>query len=104
MNRIQRRRGVKGWRMPEGAKYVGRGSRWGNPYTVAEYGREGAVQLFREHLESMTPNERATYLEPLKTVTTLCCWCKPGELCHADVLIEYLETDNDDRRGGATAQ
>jgi hypothetical protein len=29
--RIQRKR-VKGWRMPEGAVYVGRGSRWGNPF------------------------------------------------------------------------
>ena len=31
--RIQRKR-TKGWRMPEGAVYVGRPSRWGNPYTV----------------------------------------------------------------------
>lgn len=30
--RIQRRR-TKGWRAPEGAVYVGRGSKWGNPYT-----------------------------------------------------------------------
>lgn len=29
--RIQRRR-TKGWRMPEGAVYVGRPGRWGNPY------------------------------------------------------------------------
>lgn len=29
--RIQRRR-VKGWRAPEGAIYVGRGSKWGNPW------------------------------------------------------------------------
>lgn len=31
--RIQRRRS-KGWRMPEGAIYVGRPSRWGNPFAV----------------------------------------------------------------------
>jgi len=29
--RIQRRR-TKGWRMPAGAVYVGRGSKWGNPF------------------------------------------------------------------------
>lgn len=29
--RIQRQR-VKGWRMPEGAIYVGRGTIWGNPF------------------------------------------------------------------------
>lgn len=31
--RIQRRR-TKGWRMPEGAVYVGRPSLWGNPFPV----------------------------------------------------------------------
>jgi len=31
--RIQRRR-VKGWRMPEGAIYVGRGAKWGNPFVI----------------------------------------------------------------------
>ncbi|MEU8516367.1 DUF4326 domain-containing protein [Kitasatospora sp. NPDC048722] len=29
--RIQRRR-IRGWRAPEGVVYVGRGSRWGNPW------------------------------------------------------------------------
>jgi hypothetical protein len=29
--RIQRKRS-KGWRMPEGAVYVGRGSKWGSPF------------------------------------------------------------------------
>lgn len=31
--RIQRRRSA-GWRMPEGAVYVGRPSRWGNPFRI----------------------------------------------------------------------
>lgn len=31
--RIQRKR-TKGWRKPEGAIYVGRGSKWENPFTV----------------------------------------------------------------------
>lgn len=34
--RIQRRR-TKGWRMPEGAIYVGRGSAYGNPYRVSSF-------------------------------------------------------------------
>lgn len=33
--RIQRKR-TKGWRMPEGAVYVGWPSRWGNPYRVGD--------------------------------------------------------------------
>lgn len=31
--RIQRQR-TKGWRMPEGAVYVGRPTRWGNPFRI----------------------------------------------------------------------
>lgn len=33
--RIQRHR-YKGWRMPEGAVYVGRPTRWGNPWAVGQ--------------------------------------------------------------------
>lgn len=31
--RIQRRR-TKGWRMPDGAVYVGRPTKWGNPFRI----------------------------------------------------------------------
>jgi len=44
--RIQRKR-TKGWRMPEGAIYVGRGSRWGNPFAIGSPSglvREPAIQ------------------------------------------------------------
>lgn len=35
--RIQRRR-TKGWRAPKGAIYVGRGSKWGNPFIIETNG------------------------------------------------------------------
>jgi hypothetical protein len=54
--RIQRKR-TKGWRMPEGAIYVGRLSKWGNPFVAHDWqasfrsvfpGRnEAAVRLYR---------------------------------------------------------
>lgn len=34
--RIQRKR-TKGWRMPEGAVYVGRPTKWGNPFLVERW-------------------------------------------------------------------
>lgn len=43
--RIQRKR-TKGWRMPEGATYVGRGSKWGNPFK----GEVGAATMTRQML------------------------------------------------------
>lgn len=33
--RVQRKR-TRGWRMPEGAVYVGRGSVWGNPFRIGQ--------------------------------------------------------------------
>lgn len=83
--RIQLRRS-RGWRLPQGAVSVARPHKWGNPYSVAEYGREGAIARFREHLRNkVSAGELDLYELRGKD---LACWCKPGEACHADVLIE----------------
>ncbi len=79
----------KGWRMPKGGVSVARrpGRRWGNPYSVAEHGRERAVELYRRHLaehpELVAAARRELRGRPLG------CWCPlDGRPCHADVLIE----------------
>ena len=46
---IQRKR-TKGWRMPENCVYVGRPSKWENPFTVAGIGRDMAVRLYERHV------------------------------------------------------
>jgi hypothetical protein len=91
--RIQRRR-TKGWRMPEGAVYVGRPTRWGNPFAVGRGvpARE-AVTQYREYLTTVPPSTLRDWLEPLRSATALCCWCPLDHPCHADVLIELLEQD-----------
>lgn len=86
--RTQRKR-TKGWKMPEGAIYVGRGSKWGNPFTVEKYGREGAVKMFRDYIGH--PNSPLLFeCEDIKKLKgkTLACWCKETEICHGDVLLE----------------
>ena len=57
--RIQRQR-TRGWRMPEGAIYVGRPTRWGNPF-------QPGVHTHLWHRSAAHP-----YDQP----------------CHADVLLE----------------
>lgn len=83
------------------AVVVSRPSRWGNPYKVEpayegdgirlpEVTRETAVHLFREHWEraiATHPRVRDNLVEQLRG-KNLACWCKPGEPCHADVLLE----------------
>ena len=63
--RIQMRR-TKGWRKPEGAVYVGRPSRWGNPFHIVdgmgdclfEIGREGPCpSLSQEERDRMVRAE-----------------------------------------------
>ena len=94
--RIQRRR-VKGWRMPEGAIYVGRPTQWGNPWLVdvAYYGsleaaRFCTVALYQQWLTGLynsTTMPPVPNLEPLRG-KDLACWCPLDQPCHADVLLE----------------
>ena len=95
--RIQRKR-TKGWRMPPNTVYVGRGSRWGNPFIVGVecidkdgtdfiMSPERAVKWYREKLESRPYGKVVELLAPLKG-KDLCCWCKLTDPCHADVLLE----------------
>ncbi len=47
--RIQRKR-TKGWRMPDGAVYVGRPTKWGNPFVYRNESR-GLIRYGPKHLE-----------------------------------------------------
>ena len=92
--RIQRKR-TKGWRMPEGAVYVGRPSRWGNQFRVdddlgrwLEWDRETVVELHRLWVTAPWMEASLPYfLAPLRG-HDLVCWCPLSSPCHADVLLE----------------
>lgn len=87
--RIQRKR-TKGFRLlsPNGLPIVNvcRPGKWGNPYTVAEYGRELAVRNYRRRLEGMLAIG-ALDLSELRG-KNLACWCDYKGPCHADILLE----------------
>lgn len=106
--RIQRRR-TKGWRIPEGAVYVGRPTKWGNPFRVGKEipflpGRKvqdnlHAVSLF---VGSAPQNEQlvAAAKAELKG-KNLVCWCSLRVPCHADVLLKIANAEiYDGRRDG----
>ncbi len=82
--RIQLSR-AKGWRKPEGAVVVARPTRWGNPYTVAEYGGDEAIRLYREWLTSQPELVAAARAE--LAGHDLACWCPLDGPCHADILL-----------------
>jgi hypothetical protein len=98
--RIQRKR-TKGWRMPEGAVYVGRPSFYGNPFVV---GKDGDVAecLRRYRIYVMT----GIIFEPEQYAELrgkdLACWCALDVPCHADVLLEIANAPTIDKQYGET--
>ena len=94
--RIQRIR-TKGWRMPEGAIYVGRPGRWGNPFGMdgPQRSRRQAANDCRDwlagtlfpHFEQQRRQWILDNIEQLRD-KDLACWCPLDEDCHADVLLE----------------
>ena len=92
--RIQRRR-TKGWRTPEGAVYVGRPSKWGNPHRLGDYdadhrdeAAEPVVERFRHDLIVGTLGVTLWDVRQELAGKDLICWCPPDQACHADVLLE----------------
>jgi Domain of unknown function (DUF4326) len=128
---------AKGWRKPEGAIVVSRGTMFGNPWvegcpgvvqwpipghtgfwTETRFERKGnahmpmesddVVMFYDRWLQddcipippALTTKGKAALRTDLSARRTLilshlpelrghdlCCWCKPGEPCHADILI-----------------
>lgn len=81
--------------------YIGRGSKWGNPFTyrdgtTAKYkvaSREEAVEKFREWI--LTQPELLADLHELKG-KVLCCYCAP-KACHGHVLAEMADALPDEQ-------
>lgn len=67
--------------------YIGRGSKWGNPFSVGTYGRKGAIAKYKQWLE--THPQLLRDLKELKG-KTLGCWCRPYA-CHGDVLAKLAD-------------
>ena len=68
--------------MPAGAVYVGRPTKWGNPFSVSEYGQELAVKKFEQYAKGIAPGA----IEELRGKDPA-CWCPLDKPCHADVLL-----------------
>lgn len=107
--RIQRKRS-KGWKMPKNAVYVGRPTKWGNPWSVKGVRAWLASVNVKETYSDRERAENCAYqyelwLEKGLPVTNnkqrrfllgalaelrgkdLACWCPLNQKCHADVLL-----------------
>ena len=65
--------------------YIGRPSKWGNPFEIGKDGtRADVIKKYREHI--LNSKELFNSLHELEGLT-LGCWCSPLP-CHGDVLID----------------
>lgn len=119
MKRIQRKR-TKGYRNPEGTRYVGRGTKYGNPFRLSKDGYIEFFNVITNEWEQWSlsggfeindiigmyvmwiTNELHPYkgvivkpptiddLKELKNYKYLSCYCPLSEPCHVDILIKLI--------------
>lgn len=71
--------------------YIGRGSTWGNPFTVEQYGRDMCIWLYESYIRERLRNEPALRSELMSLDgKVLGCYCKPKR-CHGDILVSIIE-------------
>ena len=118
MKRIQRKR-TKGWKMPKNAKYIGRPTKWGNPFKLSPdgwilYYKTGkligipwcywsvscgfeikdVVELYGLWIDGKLQKDHPHLptppsIEELKGMD-LACFCSLSAPCHVDVILERI--------------
>lgn len=90
--RIQRKR-TNGWKMPEGAVYVGRPTIWGNPFKLVRPDlRTLIVESYWHLLNQKKKSDFRRKIQRELRGKDLVCWCKLSDPCHADVLLEIANS------------
>ncbi len=76
------------WKTDDHFVYIGRGSKWGNPFRIGEHGsRDEVIEKYREYITGGDGRDLLNHLHELRG-KTLVCYCHP-QGCHGDVLA-YL--------------
>ncbi len=105
--RIKRKR-TKGFKLvsPNGLPivYVGRPSKWGNPYKLGSIAEDGIythgetkitdVDDVLRYYEVYILNQKDKGFVNFKELKgkNLACWCKLSEPCHADILLQIANS------------
>lgn len=89
--------------MPEGAIYVGRGTRFGNPFLLGlvacscrsvgecthnSMRRETRAEAVESYRDMPRTQRRIDEIRGALRGKNLACWCPLDQPCHADVLLE----------------
>ena len=83
--------------VPKDAVYIGRPSKWGNPFEIGKDGtREEVVEKFRK---AVMHNDKYWSVWRWETRLALkgkdlICWCSPAP-CHGDILLEIANNEKE---------
>lgn len=76
------------------AVYIGRGSKWGNPYVIGVHGNR--AEVIAKYEVYLSNNEMLLKsLDQLKG-KNLACYCSPLA-CHGDLLLKLANTQREER-------
>lgn len=71
--------------------FIGRPSKWGNPFTVKEYGREKAIEKYRLYIKDKLSSGELTKSDFKELHNKrLGCFCYPKK-CHGDILKRIVD-------------
>jgi hypothetical protein len=67
--------------------YIGRPTKWGNPFSVEVHGRDECIKKYERYIRN-----KPKLLRDLKELKgkNLGCWCKPKR-CHGEILLKLLK-------------
>ena len=81
--------------MPEGAVYVGRPTRWGNPHRIDPERPESRVDAVRRYRDDLLAGRLRFTVDDVRAELAgrdLVCWCRLDQACHADVLLDVANS------------
>ncbi len=80
--------------VPACARYIGRGSKWGNPFRIGPDGNRAAVIAQHERWLA-DRHDLLSALDELRD-RDLVCFCAPAA-CHGDLLLRLANTTREER-------
>lgn len=79
-------------KISEGAIYIGRPSKWGNPFVIGKDGsRAKVIAMYKFYIESMPKLLESVRVE--LRGKDLVCFCAPLA-CHGDILLEIANKED----------
>lgn len=78
---------------PKDCVYIGRPSKWGNPFIIGKDGNR--YEVIEKFIKYLVSSELFNELDELKNKHLL-CWCDPKP-CHGHVLVNLSDMSSEER-------